>query len=106
MFDGGTLLAFSSDVVTFYELNRADPFFGMRVASTRVEPQLPLDLESYPGSTRPPEAAKLALSVLMKGYTVSAAKQPRWDDRLGSLQPGKLANLCVRTAPLQWNPSN
>lgn len=58
--DSGALVTFSSDVVTFYELHRADPFFSMQVANTRVDPEVPLDPEKYPGSVRPPESAKLS----------------------------------------------
>jgi predicted amidohydrolase YtcJ len=95
MINNGALVAFSSDVVTFYELNRANPFFGMQVAHTRVDPEFPLDPERYPGSMRLPESAKLSREVLMKGYTINGAKQMRWDDRMGSIEVGKLANLNV-----------
>lgn len=93
--DSGALVTFSSDVVTFYELNRADPFFGMQVATTRVDPQIPLDPEKYPGSVRPPESAKLSIGTLLKGYTISGAKQLRWADKMGSLKKGKAANINV-----------
>lgn len=93
--DSGALVTFSSDVVTFYELHRADPFFSMQVAATRVDPEFPLDPEVYPGSVRPPESAKLAVPTLLKGYTINAAKQLRWDHMLGSLEEGKIANLNV-----------
>lgn len=95
MIESGAALAYSSDVVTFYELNRANPFFGMQVAATRVDPQVPLDPEKYPGSVRPPESAKLPLTELMRGYTMGGAKQLRWQETLGSLEPGKAANFCV-----------
>lgn len=95
MLESGALLAYSSDVVTFYELNRANPFFGMQVAATRVDPQVPLDPEKYPGSIRPPEDAKLPLDELLRGYTMGGAAQMHWQDKMGSLEKGKLANLCV-----------
>ncbi len=93
--NSGALVTFSSDVVTFYELNRANPFFGMQVSNTRVDPQVPLDPEKYPGSVRPPESAKLSISVLLKGYTLSGAKQLRWEKKMGSLEQGKVANMNV-----------
>ena len=93
--DSGALVTFSSDVVTFYELHRADPFFSMQVACTRVDPEFPLDPEKYPGSMRPPESAKLSRENLIKGYTASGAKQLRWEGAIGSLEAGKKANLCV-----------
>jgi len=93
--DSGALVTFSSDVVTFYELHRADPFFSMQVACTRVDPEFPLDKDAYPGSVRPPDSAKLSRENLIKGYTINGAKQLRWDSIMGSLEAGKKANLCV-----------
>lgn len=93
--DSGALVTFSSDVVTFYELHRANPFFGMQVAATRVDPEFPLDPQRYPGSMRPPASGKLDVPFLIKGYTINGAKQMHWDDQLGSLEVGKIANLNV-----------
>lgn len=93
--NSGALITFSSDVVTFYELHRADPFFSMQVAHTRVDPEMPLDPEKYPGSVRPPESAKLSREILMKGYTINGAKQLRMESMLGSLEKGKIANLNI-----------
>jgi len=93
--DSGALVAFSSDVVTYYELHRADPFFSMQVAHTRIDPEFPLDPEVYPGSMRPEKSACLSREVLMKGYTISGARQLRWEDKLGSIEVGKTANLNV-----------
>ena len=36
----------------------------------------------------------------MAGYTLTAAKQLRLADKIGSLEVGKLANLCVLSADL------
>ncbi|MGI6721561.1 MAG: amidohydrolase [Anaerovoracaceae bacterium] len=93
--DSGALVTFSSDVVTFYELHRADPFFSMQVAATRVDPEFPLDPRKYPGSVRPPESAKLAVADLIKGYTINGARQMHLEDKLGSLEKGKIANFDV-----------
>ncbi|MEL7657668.1 MAG: amidohydrolase family protein, partial [Bacillota bacterium] len=93
--DSGALMTFSSDVVTFYELHRADPFFSMQVANTRVDPEVPLDPEKYPGSVRPPISAQLSREILLKGYTINGAKQLRIESMLGSLEKGKIANINV-----------
>lgn len=93
--DSGALFACSSDVVTFYELHRADPFFGMQVAATRVDPEFPLDESRYPGSVRPPASARLSVETLLKGYTLNGAKQLRREGELGTIEAGKKANLCV-----------
>lgn len=95
--DSGALVAFSSDVVSYTELHRADPLFGIQVGHTRVDPEpgYRLDPVRFPGSVRPPESARLSRETLVRGYTISGARQLRWDDRMGSLEVGKLANLCV-----------
>jgi len=93
--ESGALVAFSSDVVTNYELHRANPFFSMQVAATRVDPEFPLDPDRYPGSVRPPESAKLSIDKLIKGYTINGAKQLRLEKEMGSLEAGKTANLIV-----------
>ena len=105
MIESGALVAFSSDVVTGYEMHRAYPFFGMQVAATRVDPEFPLDAEKYPGSMRPDESAKLDVGTLLRGYTVNGAKQLRWEDKLGSLAKGKIANMIVIDRdPLETSP--
>ena len=107
MIESGAVVDFSSDVVTGYELHRAYPFFGMQVAATRVDPEFPLDPERYPGSMRPEASAKLSLPVLLKGYTINGAKQLRWQEEMGSLEAGKLANMIiVDRDPLDTSPEH
>jgi predicted amidohydrolase YtcJ len=93
--DSGALVTFSSDVVTYYELHRADPFFSMQVAHTRIDPELPLNPDIYPDSIRPQESALLTREVLMEGYTINGARQMHWENMLGSIELGKTANLNV-----------
>lgn len=95
MIKSGAVVACSSDVVTGYEFHRSYPFFGMQVAATRVDPEFPLDDKKYPGSVRPDESAKLSVADIMKGYTVNSALQMRWQEKMGSLEAGKLANLVI-----------
>lgn len=91
----GEHVGFSSDVFSYQEADRANPFFGMQTSMTRVDPQFPLDPDKYPGSVRPPESAKLTLKQLIHGYTVTNAIRMRVDDIMGSLEKGKLANFIV-----------
>ena len=91
----GAVVTFGSDVVTAYELHRADPFFGMQVATTRVDPEYPLDPVAYPSSIRPAAEARLSNDLLLQGYTINGAKQLRLADKLGSITVGKVANLVV-----------
>jgi len=91
----GATVTFSSDVVTSYELHRADPLLGMQIAHTRVDPEYPLNPEAYPRSVRPEESARLPRDLLLAGYTINAARQLRLHDKVGSLEAGKVANLAV-----------
>lgn len=93
--DSGAVLSFGSDVVTSYELGRGRPLFGMQVANSRIDPEYPLDPTRFPQSVRPEETARLSLETLVKGYTISGAKQMRLAEKIGSLEVGKLANLVV-----------
>lgn len=96
--DGGAAVTLCSDVVTGYELHRASPLFGMQVAATRIDPEYPLDPSVYPDSMRPPPDARLPRDLLLRGYTINGAKQLRLDDRIGSLEVGKVANVVVLSA--------
>ncbi|MBR0456406.1 MAG: amidohydrolase family protein [Firmicutes bacterium] len=92
--DGGKV-GFSSDVFSYQEASRANPMVGMQVAMTRVDPWVPLDPEKYPGSVRPPADGKLSIEQLIHGYTMVNAERMRWDDIMGSLEEGKMANFVV-----------
>lgn len=91
----GGLLGFSSDVFSYQEAVRANPFFGIQTAMTRVDPVMPLDPERYPGSVRQPEGAKYSLEEMLKGYTMNNAIRMRMQDKIGSLEAGKFANFMV-----------
>ena len=92
--DGGKV-GFSSDVFSYAEAPRANPMIGMQVAMTRVDPWIPLDPDKYPESVRPPASGKLSIEQLIHGYTVINAERMRLDDKLGSIEPGKLANFVI-----------
>jgi predicted amidohydrolase YtcJ len=99
---GGTV-TYGSDVVTQYEANRADPFFGMQVARSRIDPQYPM--QSGPGTVegtqiRKPLSARLSLADLLQGYTRNGAIQLRLEVQMGSIEVGKVANLSVLDADL------
>ncbi len=92
LLDAGAVVSFSSDITDHVEwkTDRADPFFGMQVGHNRQEPETG---EAAP--VRPPADERLRLEDLVKGYTRSGAFQLRMDDRLGSIEAGKLADLVV-----------
>ncbi|MEI8217363.1 MAG: amidohydrolase family protein [Eubacteriales bacterium] len=105
--DSGALVAFSSDVTTFYELRRrAAPLLGIQISHTRIDPEFPLDPDLCLGGKRTPAGQELPLDVLIKGYTLNAAKQMHWDDLMGSLEVGKLANMIFLSEnPFEVDPS-
>lgn len=88
-------VGFSSDVFSYQEASRANPMIGMQVGMTRVDPWVPLDPDRYPGSVRPPLDGKLSIEQLIHGYTAVNAERMRLDDRMGSLEAGKMASFIV-----------
>jgi predicted amidohydrolase YtcJ len=97
----GGIVTYGSDVVTQYEANRADPFFGMQAGHTRIDPEYPM--QPGPGtvegtSVRQRASARLSREDLLQGYTLNGAIQLRLADRLGSIEVGKSANVVVLDA--------
>ena len=95
--DAGGIVTFGSDVYSWDEEYRANPYFGMQTAMTRIDIDTPLESN---GGVRKPEEGKLSLENLLKGYTINAAKQLRIDDRTGSIETGKRANFNIYTENL------
>lgn len=95
MLKTGAEVAFSSDVFSYKEANRAMPLFGIQVSATRVDPEYPLEETRFPGHVRTPLSAKLSVKDLIKGYTYTGAKQLRLDHRLGSIAVGKDATFLI-----------
>ena len=93
--ESGAVVTYGSDVISVDEESRANPYFGMQVSATRVDPEYPLDPEKYAGSIRPPTHAKLSIEEMIKGYTRYGAIPLRLEDRIGSIETGKQANLVV-----------
>ena len=87
--DAGAHLTFSSDVTGFGEMGRADPFLGMQTGHNRQ------DVGKEDGPIRPPADERLSLQTLLRGYTLNGAYQLRMDDRIGSIEAGKLADALV-----------
>ncbi|MCI9596879.1 MAG: amidohydrolase family protein [Firmicutes bacterium] len=92
--DGGKV-GISSDVFSYSEAYRANPYFGIQTSMTRVDIKYPLDAGRYPGSVRPPANAKLTLEQLLQGYTSNNACRMRLQERTGSIEAGKMANLVI-----------
>lgn len=93
--NSGGIVGFSSDVFSYMEAGRANPYIGIQTAATRVDLESPLDPKRYPGSVRPPEEAKLSVEQLVTGYTYNNAYRMRLLDKIGSIEEGKFANIVV-----------
>ncbi len=93
MIASGALVNYGSDVVSMEEFTRSDPFFGMQIAHTRIDPDYTMDTV-----VRAPASACFPLEDLLEGYTLNAAIELDIEDLTGSIEIGKRANLCVLSA--------
>ena len=91
----GGIVTFGSDIYSWDEEQRANPYFGMQTAMTRFDLEYPLEDDDGNPKMRECEAAKLSLEDLMKGYTINAAVALRVDDVTGSVTVGKSANFNI-----------
>lgn len=90
--NGGANVTFSSDD---WALDSMSPFLGMQVGHTRQYPREWLGADDDPALLRLPESEKLEIEHLIKGYTINGAWQLRMEDRIGSIEVGKSADLVV-----------
>ncbi|MCQ2546467.1 MAG: amidohydrolase family protein [Clostridia bacterium] len=95
LIEAGVKVGFSSDVFNYTESWRANPYVGMQIGMTRVDPEVPLNPERYPGSMHPPASAKFTIEQLIHGYTAVNAERMRLDHIMGSIEAGKIANFVV-----------
>lgn len=93
--ESGGIVNYGSDVVSQWEADRANPFFGMQAAHTRIDPD-----PNLAWGLREPESAKLRLVDLVQGYTINGAIQLRRQASMGSIEVGKLADLSVLNTSL------
>lgn len=99
--ESGGIVDFGSDVFSMWEFNRANPFFGMQAAHTRIDP-----VPNLAWGMREPASAKLSLEDLLRGYTINGAIQLRRQSSMGSICVGKLADLAVLNANLFTVPDD
>ena len=83
-------VSFSSDIISPFWINWANPFYSMQVAHNRQAVQSGKD-----APVLQPVSERLSLEELVRGYTLTGAYQLRMDDSLGSIQVGKIADLIV-----------
>jgi len=89
MIETGAVVTYSSDVVDMEEYEQANPFLGMQIGHTRFDASL------NTGRIREPASEKLSVRDLLRGYTINTAKAVGYENRFGSLEKGKSANLIV-----------
>jgi predicted amidohydrolase YtcJ len=90
--DAGGNVTFSSDT---WSLRYLSPFLGMEVGHTRQYPREWLTPEQDPDAFLHPESEKMPIELLIRGYTLNGAYQLRMEDRIGSIETGKAADLVV-----------
>ncbi|PID60816.1 MAG: hypothetical protein CSB44_08905 [Gammaproteobacteria bacterium] len=89
-FDAGANVTFSSDVVSMPTYERSNPFLGIQMGATRQEAEIGRDAPIFA-----PESARATVAQMIEGYTLNNAVQMGLDDKLGSLQAGKLADFVI-----------
>lgn len=85
LLEAGTVLAFGSDC----PVEDLNPFVGIHAAVTRRR------ADGFPGPEGWYPRQRLAVEQAVRAYTLGAACAAGVEDRLGSLTPGKLADLVV-----------
>jgi predicted amidohydrolase YtcJ len=85
LLEAGTTLAFGSDC----PVEDLNPFLGIHAAVTRRR------ADGFPGPEGWYPEQRLTMEEAVHGYTLGAACAAGLEDRLGSLAPGKLADLVV-----------
>jgi predicted amidohydrolase YtcJ len=90
--DAGGNVTFSSDT---WRLAYLAPFLGIQGGHTRQYPREWLTPEQDPEAIRQPETEKLPIELLIRGYTLNGAYQLRMEDRIGSIETGKAADLVI-----------
>ncbi|MBN1318131.1 MAG: amidohydrolase [Anaerolineales bacterium] len=85
LLDKGTRLAFGSDS----PVEPVNPLYGIHAAATRRR------LDGSPGPDGWHPEQRLTVQQAITGFTLGAAQAAGTSDRLGTLEPGKLADLIV-----------
>lgn len=96
--ESGAIVNFASDIVDEEGFPLANPFLGMEIAHTRLDENI--------GTVREPVEECLEIEDLLRGYTINNALGMGMADKIGSLEKGKKANLCVLTDNLFEIPAN
>jgi hypothetical protein len=90
LINDGAIVTYSSDETTIAGLSRVSPFFSMQIGRNRQEVGAAPDSEIVA-----PIGERLEVADMIEGYTRSGAYQLRYEDDLGTIEVGKLADLVV-----------
>ena len=94
LFDDGVVVTLSSD--EWWGGDRLptylNPYFGMQIGHSRKYPSEWREVEEQ---IKPPLDGQLSIERVLKGYTQNGAYQLRMEDRIGSIEKGKVADLVV-----------
>ena len=90
--DAGGRLTFSSDTTN---LGLLSPFLGMQVTHTRQYPREWLQPHQDPDAILEPASEMMTIDRLIRGYTLNGAYQLRMEERIGSIEAGKAADLVI-----------
>lgn len=85
----GARVTFGTDWPAAGYYSTFKPLEAIQIGTTRQE------LRKPDGGILPPGAERLSIAQLIRGYTLDAAYQVRLDDRVGSIEVGKQADLIV-----------
>jgi len=88
--DGGAKLTFGSDFpASGAGTLGLSPIIQIEIGHTRQDPGDP------DSKIQPPEAERISVASLVRGFTLDAAYQLRMEDEIGSIEVGKRADLVV-----------
>ena len=90
LWEAAPLVAFGADYpATGLPFPQTSPLHGIEIGHTRRRPG------ATEGPPLPPADQRMALSDMLAGYTVNAARQLRLEEEVGVIAPGKQADLVV-----------
>ena len=88
LIDDGAVVSYSSDGTTIGGLYRTSPFFSMQIGHNRQEVGAKPESEILP-----PIEERLSLHDIVRGYTMGGAYQLGYEEKLGTIEVGKAADL-------------
>ena len=96
VWDTGAQVAWSSDNITFEDLNNWNPYLGMEIGMTRKATEKTRVPEYVRcAEVMPPEDERMGIEEMLLGFTINGAKQLGIEDKKGSITVGKDADYLV-----------